>query len=96
MYTNVQIIAELKSFLRIAASHDCEKYCWHSQDFTWTRKLSFTTVVLFITNLMKKSLAIELDHFFTLIYQKGAPTKGAFSQARCKLKAVFFQDWNHC
>ena len=51
-------------------------------------------MVLFITNLVKKSLAIELDCFFTFIDEKVVPTKGAFSQARYKLKAVFFQDWN--
>ncbi|MEK6482607.1 IS4 family transposase, partial [Catalinimonas sp. 4WD22] len=93
MNTNVQIIAELKTFLT-TASHQREKYCHHQEAFTRTRKLTFTLVVLFITNLVKKSLCIELDHFFTFIHKIHVPTKGAFSQARYKLKAVFFQDWN--
>lgn len=93
MPTNVQIIAELKAFLK-KASENRQKYCCHERVFTRSRKLSFEIVVLFITNLIKKSLAIELDHFFTFINEKTMPTKGAFSQARYKLKALFFQDWN--
>lgn len=95
MDTNVQIIAELKSFLT-TATHNRKKYCYHEKAFSRTRKLSFEIVVLLITNLIKKSLALELDSFFTFIEQQTAPTKGAFSQARYKLKAMFFQDWNQC
>lgn len=95
MNTNVQIIAELKVFLQ-KASTTPEKYCYHRGAFSRTRKLPFEVVVLFITNLIKKSLAIELDHFFTFLDKKTIPTKGAFSQARYKLKALFFQDWNQC
>ena len=93
MRTNIQIIKELKVFLK-KASTNRQKYCCHERAFTRSRKLSFEVVVLFITNLIKKSLAIELDHFFTFISEKTTPTKGAFSQACYKLKAVFFQDWN--
>jgi len=95
MHTNVQIIAELKAFLK-KASTNYQKYCYHEKAFTRTRKLPFEAVVLFIANLTKKSLAIELDHFFTFFNKKTIPTKGAFSQARYKLKALFFQDWNQC
>ena len=93
MDRNVEIITELKAFLTKASTNG-KKYCYNQRAFTRTRKLPFETVLLFITNLVKKSLAIELDSFFTFPHKNAIPTKGAFSQARYKLKAVFFQDWN--
>lgn len=95
MNTNLQIIAELKAFLT-TASHQREKYCHYEKAFSRNRKFTFKLVVLFINNLVKKSLALELDSFFTLINHQTTPTKGAFSQARYKLKATFFRDWNFC
>jgi len=86
MNTNVQIITELKTFLA-KASNNRQKYCSDNKAFTRTRKLSFKIVVLFITNLVKQSLAIELDNFFTFTSKETVPSKGAFSQARYKLKA---------
>lgn len=46
-------------------------------------------VVLSITNLIKRSLAVELDELFEFLHHTAVPTKGAFSQARYKLKAFF-------
>lgn len=60
MQTNLQVIDELKEFL-MQASHDKEKYCHSAVAFTRNRMLDFSIVVLFITNLVKRSLAIELD-----------------------------------
>jgi len=66
-------------------------------DFTRDRKLTFTKVVLFIINLSKKSLAIELTKFLSLFDSMGEGmkcSKSAFSQARKKLDPEFFSDWN--
>ena len=66
-------------------------------DFTRNRKLTFTKVVLFIINLSKKSLAIELTNFLSLFDSMGEGmkcSKSAFSQARKKLVPEFFCDWN--
>lgn len=86
MNTNVQIITELKAFLKQAMTNR-KRYCCHESAFSRNRKLSFKIVVLFITNLVKKSLAIELDRFFSFVNENKLPTKGAFSQARYKLKS---------
>lgn len=91
MHTNLQIINELKEFLMQASTQN-EKYCHGAAAFTRHRILDFSTVALFITNLIKKSLAIELAELFDFVYHKNpVPTKGAFSQARYKLKALFFR-----
>ena len=73
------------------ASGNKEKYCHSAEAFTRNRMLSFSVVVLFITNLMKRSLAIELDGLCEFLHKTTIPTKGAFSQARYKLKALFFK-----
>lgn len=57
--------------------------------FIRTRSLSFLVVFLFLINLIKGSLQIELDNFFKTILHLELPfrkvTKSAFSQARKKL-----------
>lgn len=91
MQTNVQIIDELKEFL-MQASCNKEKYCSNQEAFTRNRMLDFSMVVLCIANLIKRSLAIELDGLFEFLDRKqSTPTKGAFSQARYKLKSLFFR-----
>lgn len=90
MQTNLQIIDELKEFLK-QASMNKEKYCHNAEAFTRHRILDFSMVVLFITNLIKRSLAIELDGLFEFLHKTTIPTKGAFSQTRYKLKALFFR-----
>ncbi len=37
------------------------------KDFTRNRKLPFTRLVLFMLNLVRKSIEIELDRFFALL-----------------------------
>ena len=93
--TNIQIIRKLQQFL-FNAANEKEKYCQREADFTRTRKLSFVGVVLFLLNLPKKSLSIELaDYFKELDFGAlAAATKSAFSKARYKMKALFFIDWN--
>ncbi len=70
----------------------------HRQDFTRQRCLTFTVIVCFLLNLLKRSLQDELDEFFKL--SAGADlavrvvTKSAFSQARAKLKYEAFIELN--
>jgi len=94
MISNLQIIEQMRLFLQQAKDNP-SKYCERAQDFSRNRLLSFERVVYFILNLSKRSLAIELNDFFNSIYPlEQVPTKGAFSQARYKLKADLFKDWN--
>lgn len=94
MKSNLQIIKEFRLFLN-QAMNDKLKYCQRPQDFSRNRLLSFDQVAYFILNLSKRSLSIELDDFFESLYPKVTiPSKGAFSQARYKLKPVLFEDWN--
>ena len=92
MNFNLQIIEELHSFLQKAMDNK-SRYCQRQQDFTRDRLLSFDRVAYFILNLSKRSLAVELDVFDQLFgLDFPAPTKGAFSQARYKLKPELFMD----
>ncbi|MDQ7032480.1 MAG: IS4 family transposase, partial [Desulfonauticus sp.] len=65
------------------------------KDFSRNRKQSFSTVLLFMMNLLRKSLAIEIDNFVNFIHQKCASqktfTQSAFVQARKKIKPAVFK-----
>lgn len=92
--TNIQILNEVRDFLT-NAQLKIENYVTKKEAFTKAKKLSFLNVVLFILQLPKKSLSIELEEFFDLISPKEMVcTKSAFSQARYKLKEDFFEEWN--
>ncbi len=62
------------------------------KDFTRNRKLPFTRLVLFMLNLVRKSIQVELDRFFTLLDLQEHPpaSKQAFSKARMKLSSETF------
>jgi len=70
----------------------------HEHDFTRQRCLSFTIVVLFLLNLVKRALQDELDEFFKLQHGEAVAvrvvTKSAFSQARQKLDYATFVELN--
>lgn len=94
--TNLQIIKELHFFLKEACSTK-ELYCSKPSDFSRPRKLSMKRVILMVLNLMKNSLAVEIDNFFELVsLGKESCTKSAFSQARKKLKPLIFRSLNDC
>jgi len=96
MDLNLQIITELKNFITVAYANR-DKYCMRVEDFSRSRTLTFSHVIYFILNLSKKSLQVELQGLFpSLTSQAIAPTKGAFSKARYKIKSLFFKDWNTC
>lgn len=69
------------------------RYVSSPTDFTRNRSLSFSHIVILLTNMLKRSLSVELHDYFSHI-GSSAVTKSAFSQQRKKLKSVFFQDWN--
>ncbi len=62
------------------------------KDFTRDRKLPFARLVLFMLNLVRKTLQHELDRFFALLGLSGQlpPSKQAFSKARMKLSPTAF------
>jgi len=75
-----------------------ERHRQSEQAFIRQRCLPFVTVVLFLLNLVKRSLQDELDEFFKLSRGEAVATpvvsKSAFSQARKKLKAEAFIELN--
>jgi hypothetical protein len=92
---NLRIITDLKKFLMQISSH---KELWRSsvvseKAFTRNRRLPFSTLVLMILNLPKRSLNVELHSFFAHINRIRCG-KSAFSMQRTKLKPYFFQLWN--
>ena len=68
------------------------------KDFTRKRCLTFIVVILFLLNMIKRSLQDELDEFFKLLNQDTIAarivTKSAFTQARKKLKYEAFVELN--
>ena len=62
------------------------------KDFTRDRKLPFARLVLFMLNLVRKTLQVELDRFFALLglHEQPPASKQAFSKARMKLSAQTF------
>jgi len=64
------------------------------KDFTRERKMPFTSLVLFMLNIIKQTLQKELANFMDLVSGKTSITKSAFSQSRVKLKPEAFTDLN--
>lgn len=95
---NIKIISELKEFINICTGDsDVMDLCRNSRcDFIRNRKMSFERLVLFIIKLCKKTLSVELDHFFEddLNKPEAGCSVSAFSQQRSKLDSLFFQLWN--
>ena len=68
------------------------------RDFIRDRCLTFPVMILFLINMVKRALQDELDEFFRLIeggkVSARTVSKGAFSQARKKLKHTAFIELN--
>lgn len=92
---NIEIINDLNEFYQKTMSDKETKkqYVNKATDFTRKRSLSFSNVVALHINLLKRSLSVELESFFSHIGY-ATVTKSAFCQQRKKLKPVFFRDWN--
>lgn len=94
---NDNLLAALKA--RIESPAFRERHRRSAQDFTRKRCLPFVIVLLFLINLVKRSLQDELDSFFKVerasLLARRVVTKSAFSQARQKLQATAFVELNH-
>lgn len=90
----VQIIKDLRNFLTESIANKVA-YTTHDKAFTKPKKLTFMLTVLFLLNLPRKSLGIEIESFFKLLDMEDLTcTKSAISQARYKVKPLIFIEWN--
>jgi len=90
----VNIIEDLRKFLNESVANK-ERYTTHKNAFTKPKKLSFMLTVLFLLNLPRKSLGVEIEDFFQLLdMEEMTCTKSAISQARYKVKPILFIAWN--
>lgn len=73
------------------------KYRNHKKDFSRNRKQPFGEMILFMFNLVRKSLVIEIDNFVQFLNSKVDPgtvqnfTKSAFVQKRMKINPEVFK-----
>lgn len=93
--SNEWIVGKLRGMVFCDAVE--EKYKSRPTDFSRTRILPFSLLVLFMLRKLYRSLSLELSSFFEGLGQPGSrpctvPTKSAFTQARAKLSPQFFAD----
>lgn len=97
MDTNLEIITRVKRFLIDVKEKALYRKHFTIKDkaFTKNRKLPIENVVYLIIGLLKRSLNIELDEFFSSNFPgKKSASKAAFSVQRSKLGYTFFAWWN--
>jgi hypothetical protein len=89
---NVKILSKLKNFITIVYSDRqlLGKFCNSDKDFSRSRKLPFDRLSLFIVKLCKKTLSVELSHFFKETNNSMPCSVSAFTQQRGKLHFSFF------
>jgi len=95
--TNVKIIEELQTFLKIVSEENDVKelFTISPSDFKRTRKLPLERIAQMVINFPKRSLSIEVSEFFEkLVSGNEFCTKSAFTQQRSKLHPSFFYLWN--
>jgi hypothetical protein len=93
---NVKIISELKGFIAFVMEDKAilKTFSVSEKHFTRNRKLPFSSLVLLITKLCKKTLSIELEKFFEDMGGTLSCPVSAFTQQRLKLQPAFFYCWN--
>lgn len=90
----LRIIEDLRKFL-IGADANKIRYTTHESAFTKPKKLTFMLTVLFLLNLPRKSLGVEIEKYFRLLdMEELTCTKSAMSQARYKVRPSIFIEWN--
>jgi hypothetical protein len=89
-----ELIEELQGFLQTAALD--LRYRVRPEDFTRKRLLPFEVVAVSILSAMKRTLGVELEEFFSVLNSRAVPTPSAYSQARAKVRAEFFEAWCEC
>ena len=83
----------LRHFSEHAKAHSQHYFSRPGKDFTRTRILHLERVVWLTISLLKSTLCVELDQFFSwLDAGEKSPTKSALIQARQKLLPRFFKD----
>jgi len=92
MNANLEIISDLKNFIRLSAQDDLkELFTVSKNDFSRNRKLGFERLVLMLINFFRKSYSLEIADFYSLINcEETKVTKSAFCQQRMKIKDLFF------
>lgn len=94
---NIAIIQDLKNFLEEISSDSTKRseFVSSPKKFSRRRLLPFKVMVLLIMNTLKRSLNVEINHFFNCILNSDVCcTKQAFCKARGELKNLFFHRWN--
>ena len=92
--SNVSILTHLINFLESACANP-SSYRSIPRAFTRNRKLGFSRLVVLILSQVRKSISVELYEFFDRLgHLEDLCSKSAFTQARYKLKACFFVQWN--
>ena len=85
----------LKLFDKILNSKEfLEKNRNAKNSFIRNRKMPFSHLILFMLNLVKKSLQKELTEFFSVFSNEKNITKSAFCQSRMNLKHTAFIELN--
>ena len=80
---------------RIYQGEFMERHRTSAKHFTRKRKLPFASLILFMLNLIKRTLQNELTQFIQKFSAKyDSITKSAFSQSRLKLKPEAFIELN--
>jgi hypothetical protein len=94
---NVSIIDELKKFIDTVEMESSLKsqYCISTKAFTRKRILTLRNTAMLIINGLKRSLSVEVRHFFERFSPENTCTKQAFCEQRAKLKPAFFHDCNN-
>ena len=63
--------------------------------FSRNGKMGFKDTMLFMMNMIKKSLQLEINNFFEIVLKRGLPvTKQAYSEARQKIEPKAFIELN--
>ena len=93
---NAGIINELKKFIEEVSTQASLRvhYCYAKNAFIRERILTLTCTVMLIINGLKRSLQVELQHYFEYFSQGLSCSKQAFCEQRVKWKPAFFHDLN--
>lgn len=93
--TNLRIIADLKQFLFSISSNKShlQQFSLQPKAFKRRRVLTFERMAVFMVQLCKKTLKVELDEFFDSI-NTATCTKAAFCIQRLNFDPAFFYCWN--
>jgi hypothetical protein len=92
MKTACEILSEVKSVL--LSLEFMERHKIRAEDFSRKPILTFTILIIFILNGIKKSTQVQLDAFVEVVLT-GNITKSAFSDARKKINPSAFIELNN-